>query len=198
MRIITRIFPLSLRAFSLIEAAIVLALVGVVLGGIWVAASSISKQQKINQTVEGLIVFATAIQNVMSLTAGAQMGCCPNITPVLVASAGIPAGWSANATNTQLTTPTGSTAGGSSFGNRMDFVIDNMNQEQCIKFISAVTGSVKTSGTKMFSGVTVYTNSYGGPVTLSSNPSTWPIVPTTSQCVSGINTVNFITLYIFN
>jgi len=195
---IIRFLPFSVRGFSLIEATIVLALVGVVLGVIWGTASTISKQQKINQTAEGLIVFATSLQNVMSLTAGAQMGCCPNITPVLVASLGIPAGWSANAANTQLRTPTGSTAGGASFGNRMDFVIDNLNQEQCIKLISAVTCSTKTSGSKMFSGITVYTNSYGGPVTLSSNSSTWPIIPTTSQCVSGVNTVNFITLYIFN
>lgn len=40
------------RAFSLIEAAIVLALVGLVIGGIWAAASAVNQSNRINRTLE--------------------------------------------------------------------------------------------------------------------------------------------------
>lgn len=47
--------PLNLRysrAFSLIESAIVLAVVGLVIGGIWVAASAVNRERTLNRTVE--------------------------------------------------------------------------------------------------------------------------------------------------
>lgn len=55
---------LRLRAFSLIEAAIVLAIVGLVIGGLWAAASSAMNNLKIQQTREGII---TTISNIRSL-----------------------------------------------------------------------------------------------------------------------------------
>lgn len=51
------ILPRPLRqrqGFSLIEAAIVLALVGVVIGGIWAAASTVSESHRISDTLEGI------------------------------------------------------------------------------------------------------------------------------------------------
>jgi len=41
------------KAFSLIEAAIVLGIVGLVLGGIWVAAASVSSRNRVNDAVTG-------------------------------------------------------------------------------------------------------------------------------------------------
>jgi len=40
------------RGFSLIEAAIVLAIVGLVIGGIWMAASAVNAAQRVNRTNE--------------------------------------------------------------------------------------------------------------------------------------------------
>jgi len=42
------------HAFSLIEAAIVLGIIGAVLGGLWVAASSVSSNMKVNATLTGI------------------------------------------------------------------------------------------------------------------------------------------------
>lgn len=42
------------RAFSLIETAIVLGVVGLVIGGIWVAAASVMQQQKIGDTLAAI------------------------------------------------------------------------------------------------------------------------------------------------
>lgn len=45
--------PPQLRSgFSLIEAAIVLGVVGLVIGGIWVAATAVQQKMALNQTVE--------------------------------------------------------------------------------------------------------------------------------------------------
>lgn len=43
------------RGFSLVEAAVVLGVVGVVIGGIWIAAQTISESNKVNRTVEATL-----------------------------------------------------------------------------------------------------------------------------------------------
>ncbi len=48
------------RGFNLVEAAIVLGVVGLVIGGIWVAAVSVQQNMKLNQAVTGTL---TVVQN---------------------------------------------------------------------------------------------------------------------------------------
>jgi len=43
------------RGFSLIEAAIVLGVIGLVIGGIWIGAEAVNRNLKMNNTVNGLI-----------------------------------------------------------------------------------------------------------------------------------------------
>ena len=45
------------RGFSLIEAAIVLGVVGVIIGGIWVAASTVIESYKVNQAINAYELF---------------------------------------------------------------------------------------------------------------------------------------------
>lgn len=45
------------RGFSLIEAAIVLGVVGLVIGGIWVAAAAVSENRRLNQAVSGTLLL---------------------------------------------------------------------------------------------------------------------------------------------
>jgi type II secretory pathway pseudopilin PulG len=45
----------AVRAFSLIEAAIVLAIVGLVIGAIWVAAVTVQEKRQLNQMVEATL-----------------------------------------------------------------------------------------------------------------------------------------------
>ncbi len=52
--------------FNLIEAAIVLAVVGLVIGGIWVAAASLAQRRFEQQFMEGLLVLATNAQKYLS------------------------------------------------------------------------------------------------------------------------------------
>jgi len=55
------------RGFNLVEAAIVLGVVGLVIGGIWVAAAQLQSNRKITQTMSGML---TAIENYRKIYAG--------------------------------------------------------------------------------------------------------------------------------
>lgn len=55
------------RAFSLIEAAIVLGVVGVVIGGIWAAASAVNESLKINRMTNDIIESISKIQLAFSI-----------------------------------------------------------------------------------------------------------------------------------
>ena len=53
------------RGFSLIEAAIVLAVVGAVIGGIWSAASAVRENQKQSATEEMIILAVNKMRNIL-------------------------------------------------------------------------------------------------------------------------------------
>lgn len=54
------------RGFNLIESAIVLGVVGLVVGGIWSAASAVLERQKINDLVGGVILGADKLRNLVT------------------------------------------------------------------------------------------------------------------------------------
>ncbi len=60
------------RGFSLVESAIVLAVVGLVLGGIWVASAAIYERYRVNKTVEGVLTAAKNIQKLISVRDATQ------------------------------------------------------------------------------------------------------------------------------
>lgn len=55
------------KAFNLIEAAIVLAVVGGVIGGIWTVSAAVYENYKVEKTVEGIFTTARNIQNLISM-----------------------------------------------------------------------------------------------------------------------------------
>lgn len=71
------------RGFSLIEAAIVLAVVGLVLGGIWVAAAAMYENYKVNKTVEGIFSTARNIQNLISIRDAEAFGHPHQLSPIV-------------------------------------------------------------------------------------------------------------------
>jgi len=50
-------------AFSLIEAAIVLGIVGLVIGGLWTAAASVTEKQRLNSYSNGMITIVTGMRH---------------------------------------------------------------------------------------------------------------------------------------
>lgn len=70
MPIISTSLPSAHRGFSLIEAAIVLGVVGLIIGGIWVAASTVQENLRVKRTVEGVLHIASRGQESIPISIG--------------------------------------------------------------------------------------------------------------------------------
>jgi len=80
------------RGFSLIEAAIVLGIVGLVIGGIWAASSALNRKWRIEQLLEGLSVV---YQNAITMHAGQDLSLTASSNPALTAMMA-PSSWVQN------------------------------------------------------------------------------------------------------
>ena len=59
---VQRLHPKSRKGFNLIEAAIVLGVVGLIIGGIWVAAASVMQKHRAQQTLDGFFFIGEKIK----------------------------------------------------------------------------------------------------------------------------------------
>lgn len=55
-----------MKGFNLIEAAVVLGVIGLVIGGIWIAATSVTQSQRINHTAAGILQIAANARRIFS------------------------------------------------------------------------------------------------------------------------------------
>lgn len=74
----------QIKGFTLTEAAIVLGIVGLILGAIWVAAASVYSNLRVKQTSEELLQVAQAVRSLYATSTTVD----PAITAVNVARAG--------------------------------------------------------------------------------------------------------------
>ena len=81
------------RGFSLVEAAIVLAVVGVVIGGIWVAAANFYENYKVNKTAEDLLLIVSNIQDLISSQDAQVIGNGITLVNFLSSAGKVPKGW---------------------------------------------------------------------------------------------------------
>lgn len=85
----------SKHGFNLVESAIVLGVVGLVIGGIWAAAANVSYNMKIQQTEAGWLYYLSEISKLMDskmAVAGSCAGPNCNMGPVMERMI-VPAGW---------------------------------------------------------------------------------------------------------
>jgi type II secretory pathway pseudopilin PulG len=130
------------RGFNLIESAIVLGVVGLVIGGIWVAAAAVSEDRKVEEVVQGILSTVKNIQKNISISDGLAIGGGGvNITSSVISMNAFPESWVQNG---QLKTPfNGSayvhnfTTGGSDA--RFDLNIVNVPRAACIKLVVRIT-----------------------------------------------------------
>lgn len=78
------------KGFSLIEAAFVLAVVGGVIGAIWVAAAKFYEDYKVNKTVSDLQLIVKGTQNLISYRDSESVG---PLSQTLIAADIIPKDW---------------------------------------------------------------------------------------------------------
>jgi prepilin-type N-terminal cleavage/methylation domain-containing protein len=56
------------KGFNLIESAVVLGIIGLVIGGIWLAADSVIQSQRINNTAAGIIQLTNGARRLFSIS----------------------------------------------------------------------------------------------------------------------------------
>ncbi len=81
------------KAFSLIELAIILGIVGLVVGGIWIGASAVIEKRRINETIQAIGVISDGVGRLYTNSAieGAANG--TSIVSVLIDAKIPPADW---------------------------------------------------------------------------------------------------------
>jgi type II secretory pathway pseudopilin PulG len=172
----------SKRGFNLIEAAIVLGVVGLVIGGIWVAAAAVQQNLREADASKGLIQI---VQNVRNLYYGQTPTATATITTDLIASNAIPANFVSNST-TAVNPWNGSVAvriTGASFDQiQIDYV--SVPKSSCISLVSKNTNI--STGTGLAS-IIIDATTGGTDATVT----TFPLTPTTAATNCG--TTNTIT-----
>ena len=121
------------RGFNLIEAAIVLGVIGLIIGGIWVAAAAVQNNLRISNSSRNLIQI---VQNIRNLYYG-QSPATATITTTLISAGSIPADMVngttiVNAWNGAVTVELATT-------DTFDVSFDNVPQGACIDLITKNT-----------------------------------------------------------
>ena len=124
------------RGFSLIEAAIVLGVVGLVIGGIWVAAATFYENMKVTETISGIISTAKNIQNSISITEADSIAYGAFLTQYAIDSGSLPKNW---VSGTNIKSPFNTTAYIRHFTGRFSFYIFDLPMSSCIKLISQIS-----------------------------------------------------------
>lgn len=123
----------SRRGFNLVEAAIVLGVVGLVIGGIWVAAAEIKARKNISDTMAAVL---QTVQTVRKLYSGLPITSA-NITTSMITAGAIPADFVKTSTTTQNPWNGGLYVGLSTSGNGIiSITLDGLPRAPCLELLS--------------------------------------------------------------
>lgn len=185
--------------FSLIEAAIILAIVGLVIGGIWVAARAVNENFQVNNTEQALIQLldnGRKLFVIQSYSSGsgfldaASLGILPQ--EFLVSSGALPASatgmgpvagrhaWG-GAVLVYYVTP--DIATGFQANGIFSFMFDSLPQSVCIKLVTRISSTMK-NGIVAIGDQGYYSNT--------NLTTTFPILPDTPICNNTLNNITFI------
>ena len=128
------------KGFSLVEAAIVLGVVGLVVGGIWVSAAKFYEDYKVNKTVNDITLIVKKIQGLISIADDFALGNLYVLTNTVLQAGAFPKDWIDGST---VKNPFGGNVMIQNFSNpsnpRFDFRLYNVPTSACIQLISKVS-----------------------------------------------------------
>ena len=170
------------RGFTLIEVAIVLTIVGLVIGGIWIAASTVSSNQKKSALAQDTLSIIQATRNVYAQSVPPATTATTVIVPALINAGAIPSNL---ITGTTLRNVFGGTTAVATDGNS-NFVITYtlIPEEACIELLSGRIASSISAANKI--GLVGASAS----ATPGTKQDYTPITADTA-CVAGTNTMSF-------
>jgi prepilin-type N-terminal cleavage/methylation domain-containing protein len=138
--------PSRAKGFTLTEIAIVLGIMGLILGAIWTAASSVYSNQRVHQANTAIMQIAQGVRALYATASTTGYTSVTDITPMLITAGALPS----NLVNG--TTLTGPFPGGSSLviatqdGNGFVISMSGVTQQNCIAILSSVGGQGRDSG----------------------------------------------------
>lgn len=181
------------RGFNLIEAAIVLAVVGLVVAGIWVSADMVRRQQKMNRMVAATEQAVALLRNTVPANAApTTAGAYATMFSVCYKTQAFGADF---IQGTQLMGPWGLTVGcGMNYdGTRQYIQLDIYlpGKAECLKYTAAITAN-RTDRTDLYR---VDIGPVGGPWTINSS---FPLSPTGTQCDGISGTIHVAPMFLFS
>jgi hypothetical protein len=90
---VQRLHPKSRKGFNLIESAIVLGVVGLIIGGIWVAAASVYENWKVSKTISDIEIIVKNAQNLISIADSKTIALSAGLTSTLRDAGAFPNDW---------------------------------------------------------------------------------------------------------
>jgi hypothetical protein len=142
------------KGFNLIEAAIVLGVVGLVIGGIWAAASAVIEKYRVNETSEGLVTSCNRLSRLFPKWSARPIGNDGvNVTHTAIAAGVFPKSW---IKGNEIHTPVGIIhsnritqwdldRGGPSIGGNVGIKIDVKNKSICKNLALSIAGRLSSS-----------------------------------------------------
>ena len=184
----------SKRGFSLVEAAIVLGVVGLVIGGIWVAASAVQENLKIERTLKTVSLVSESARNLFPVWAINQRLPADDtgtyITSEAIKSGIIPGDWIPSGSN-QSKHPWGGNfdvylqrQAGTSMVNLM--LSPPLSAASCIRLVMAVGNAYRDNNTLRYIGIA------GTPTTLLS---TFPVSLSAATTACATSPLTYLAFY---
>lgn len=179
----TRIHNSNSSAFSLVEAAIVLGVVGLIIGGIWVAAAQVTLYLQTSRAVSGIMSIKDNMQRLISRRDSCAMG--DNVYPSDLVGIGIvPDDWEQGSTIIHPFGGTLSIKNMCTSGARFDLIISGLKKAQCFRLLRAIPQGLSTNWNDGVSkGELIYINAPGFSTT------TFPATVPDTACGNASNTV---------
>ena len=140
------------KGFSLIEAAIVLGVVGLVISAIWVAAANMYENYRVTKTASDLALIVTNTNNLISIR-DAEIILNGNqhtsITSTIKDSGVVPKDWING--NGSLRNPFGGSFSTELYRSDINYYLSMIPRSSCIKLLMTVSANATKSGTMGFS-----------------------------------------------
>lgn len=150
--------PFQKRGFNLVEAAIVLGIVGLVIGGIWIAASAVQSNLRKSEASKALIQI---VQNVRIMFDGQTPAATGSINSAAISAHAVPTDFinGTNIVNPWNGNVTIALAQAGTQIDSIDVTYDSMPKDVCIELTSRNTNVTTGTGlTRLLIGTTTVTS----------------------------------------